>query len=100
MRRQRPRACADGVRENDIALAAALKTGSPLTDCEAVCTRTEDMYVGLPGRARIAGHAEAGLFVSVHCSSAPYQKTYRRDARLSYVSERGVLPTFFPGYLL
>lgn len=66
-----PGACAGGIREKDIALAMALKIGALLTDCEVVYTRTEDVYVGLSERARIANRAKADLFVSVHCNSAP-----------------------------
>ena len=66
-----PGACAGGVREKDIVLAVALRTGVLLTDYEIIYTRTEDVYVGLSQRARIANAAEADLFISIHCNSAP-----------------------------
>ncbi|OUO92192.1 N-acetylmuramoyl-L-alanine amidase [Cloacibacillus sp. An23] len=66
-----PGACAGGVREKDIALVVALKIGALLTDYEVVYTRMKDVYVGLSERARIANRAEADMFVSVHCNSAP-----------------------------
>lgn len=66
-----PGACAGGVREKDIALDVALKTGVLLTDYEIIYPRTEDVYVGLSQRARIANAAEADLFISIHCNSAP-----------------------------
>lgn len=65
-----PGATGDGVREKDLALAVALKIGALLTGYDVVYTRTEDVYVGLSERARIANAAEADLFVSVHCNSA------------------------------
>ena len=70
-----PGACAGGVCEKDIALDVALKTGVLLTDYEIIYTRTEDVYVGLSQRARIANAAEADLFISIHCNSAPNAST-------------------------
>ena len=66
-----PGACAGGAREKDLALAVALKIGALLTGYDVVYTRTEDVYVGLSQRARMANAAEVDLFVSVHCNSAP-----------------------------
>lgn len=66
-----PGACANGVREKDIALSVALKIGALLTGYEVVYTRDEDVYVGLAERALIANQVSADLFVSVHCNSAP-----------------------------
>ena len=66
-----PGAVSGGVQEKDIALAVALKIGALLTGYEVVYTRDEDVYVGLAERALIANQAQADLFVSVHCNSAP-----------------------------
>ena len=66
-----PGACAGGVREKDIALDVALKTGALLTDYDVIYTRITDVYVSLSKRVRIANAAEADLFVSIHCNSAP-----------------------------
>ena len=66
-----PGACAGGVREKDIALYTAFKIGTLLADYELIYTRFTDVYVSLSKRARVANAAEADLFVSIHCNSAP-----------------------------
>ena len=66
-----PGACAGDVREKDIALYTAFKIGTLLADYELIYTRFTDVYVSLSKRARIANAAEADLFVSIHCNSAP-----------------------------
>ena len=66
-----PGACAGGVCEKDIALYTAFKIGTLLADYELIYTRFTDVYVSLSKRARIANAAEADLFVSIHCNSAP-----------------------------
>lgn len=66
--------------EKNIALSIALKTGSYikqyLPDVEVIYTRTDDRFVELHRRAKIANEKKADLFISIHCnansSSSPY----------------------------
>jgi N-acetylmuramoyl-L-alanine amidase len=66
--------------EKNIALSIALKTGKYineyLPDVEVIYTRTDDRFIELHRRAKIANEKKADLFISIHCnankSSAPY----------------------------
>ena len=40
---------------------------------EVIYTRSDDTYVGLEERTRIANQREADLFLSIHANSSPYR---------------------------
>jgi N-acetylmuramoyl-L-alanine amidase len=60
-------------REKDIALAIVLKLRDyiheNMKDVKVVLTRSDDTFVELYRRARIANENKADLFISVHCNS-------------------------------
>lgn len=61
-----------GEREADVNLAIAKKLGAELEarlGIEVVYTRTDDTFVSLRDRTRIANRAQADLFVSVHANA-------------------------------
>ena len=62
-----------GVREKDVTLGVALKLGNlvkkHLPHVKVVYTRTDDSFVELDRRGRIANEAEGKLFISIHCNS-------------------------------
>ncbi|MEN8224991.1 MAG: N-acetylmuramoyl-L-alanine amidase [Bacteroidota bacterium] len=68
------------VKEKDIALSIALKTGAyiekNLPGVEVIYTRKTDVFIELHRRAQIANDNEADMFISIHCnannSSRPY----------------------------
>jgi N-acetylmuramoyl-L-alanine amidase len=62
-----------GTKEKDINLAAALELARVLRergDFEVILTRTDDTFIPLSDRSKIANDAAAALFVSLHCNSA------------------------------
>ncbi len=61
-----------GVREKDLALAIAKKVAARLKSLgfTVVMTRSDDTFISLDERTRIANEAHADLFVSVHCNAA------------------------------
>ena len=70
-----PGAVANGVKEKDVNLAVALQLGyylEKLLKMNVVYTRTEDEFVELQERGKIANEAGAKLFISIHANSAPY----------------------------
>lgn len=72
-------AVANGVREKDIVLAVAKKLGQYIQDnldMEVVYTRTDDRFIELRDRGRIANEAGAKLFVSIHANSARNRGAY------------------------
>ncbi len=69
-----PGAVANGVREKDVNLAVAKKLGHYLQDrleLQVVYTRTDDRFVPLKERGRIANENCGKLFISLHVNSAP-----------------------------
>jgi N-acetylmuramoyl-L-alanine amidase len=61
-----------GLKEKDIVLAVALKLGHYLEDrlgLHVVYTRTDDTFIELEERGRIANEAEAKLFISIHANA-------------------------------
>ena len=62
-------------KEKDITLNVALKVGkliaNEMKDVRVIYTRNRDVAVSLHERARIANHANADLFLSIHTNSAP-----------------------------
>ncbi len=64
----------NGLREKDITLAVARKVGQYVQEnlgVKVVYTRTDDRFVTLRNRGRIANEAQGKLFVSIHVNSAP-----------------------------
>lgn len=65
-----PGASVGQVKEKDIALAVALKTGSLIKemypDINVIYTRDKDIFVPLDQRAEIANKQKADLFISIH----------------------------------
>nr|WP_321235062.1 N-acetylmuramoyl-L-alanine amidase [uncultured Psychroserpens sp.] len=62
----------NGYKESNIALNIVKQIGKALAknkDIKVIYTRTEDVFVTLRGRAKIANDADADLFVSVHCNA-------------------------------
>ncbi|MFU8812822.1 MAG: N-acetylmuramoyl-L-alanine amidase family protein [Balneolaceae bacterium] len=62
-----------GIREKDLALEITLRVGQYLKenipDLNVVYTRTDDRYISLPDRGRIANEHNGDLFVSIHANS-------------------------------
>ncbi len=75
-----PGAVSGGVKEKDIALKIALKTGNYISekcpDVKVIYTRSDDRFVELHRRARIANEAQADLFISIHCNATSSSKPY------------------------
>ena len=69
----------NGVREKDINLGIALKLGSLLEknmkDVKVVYTRSNDIFVELYKRGKIANEKGGKLFISIHCNSTPQRPT-------------------------
>ncbi|MCF8412575.1 MAG: N-acetylmuramoyl-L-alanine amidase [Melioribacteraceae bacterium] len=67
-----------GIKEKDINLGVALKLGKmikeTMTDVKIVYTRSDDSFVDLYKRGKIANENNGKLFISIHCNSLP-----RRD---------------------
>lgn len=67
-------------REKDIALSIALKVGGYIEknfpDVKVIYTRSDDTFIPLDERSRIANKAEADLFISIHCNSAPNKASF------------------------
>ncbi len=66
--------------EKDITLAVALKVGEYIndyfSDVEVIYTRTEDVFVPLDERSRIANESGADIFISIHCNANPSKSPY------------------------
>jgi N-acetylmuramoyl-L-alanine amidase len=64
-----------GVREKDVTLGVALKLGKlvkrNLSDVRVVYTRSDDRFIELDRRGKIANEADGKLFISIHCNSLP-----------------------------
>lgn len=67
-----PGAVGHGLEEKAVTLAVARLVAERLVELQhdVKLTRTEDVYVGLTRRCRIANEWGAELFVSVHCNAA------------------------------
>jgi len=69
-----PGACSPkGLKEKDIVLAVSLRLARKLTEemgIEIIMTRTDDTFIPLGERARIANTSGANLFVSIHANGA------------------------------
>ncbi len=65
-----------GYLEKDLTLDVAQRLGALIEErmgSEVVYTRSDDSYVGLEERTRIANQREADLFLSIHANSSPYR---------------------------
>ncbi len=65
-----------GYLEKDLTLDVAQRLGALIEErmgSEVVFTRSDDSYVGLEERTRIANQQEADLFLSIHANSSPYR---------------------------
>lgn len=68
-----PGASANGLREKDLVLKVAKKLGGYIEDnlgIEVVYTRTDDTFIELEERGKIANRAGAKLFISIHINAA------------------------------
>jgi N-acetylmuramoyl-L-alanine amidase len=69
----------NGVREKDVNLGVALKLGKLLEtnmkDVKVVYTRSNDTFVELYKRGKIANEKGGKLFISIHCNSTPKRPT-------------------------
>ena len=65
--------------EKDVALRTALNLGkaieAALKDVKVIYTRTDDTFIPLYERIKIANDAKADLFISVHCNNMPLVPT-------------------------
>ncbi len=65
-----------GLLEKDVVLDVALRLGTLLRDrlgSDVVFTRSDDTYVPLEERTRIANEHKADLFLSIHANSSPFK---------------------------
>lgn len=66
--------------EKNIALAIALRLGdyikSSFTDVDLTFTRSDDRFVPLDERTKIANAIKADLFISIHCNANPSKGPY------------------------
>ncbi len=65
----------NGVYEKDIVLSVALKIGNLIkqnySDVKVIYTRSDDQFIELNQRAKIANKNDADLFISIHCNANP-----------------------------
>jgi N-acetylmuramoyl-L-alanine amidase len=65
-----------GYYEKDLTLDVAQRLGALISErmgSDVVYTRSDDSYVGLEERTKIANEREADLFLSIHANSSPYR---------------------------
>ena len=66
-----------GLQEKDVVLDIALRLGKLVQErlgAEVIQTRTDDTFVALEERTRIANERKVDLMISIHCNSAPTSK--------------------------
>lgn len=64
----------DGLMEKDLVLDVALRLGALITQrlgAQVVYTRSDDVFIPLEDRTRIANDEKADLFISIHANSSP-----------------------------
>jgi N-acetylmuramoyl-L-alanine amidase len=64
----------NGLMEKDLVLDVALRLGALITQrlgAQVVYTRSEDVFIPLEDRTRIANDERADLFISIHANSSP-----------------------------
>jgi N-acetylmuramoyl-L-alanine amidase len=80
-----------GLMEKDLCLDVALRLGKmiqqKLPGAEIVYTRSDDTFIPLEDRTRIANDAKADLFVSIHANSSPDHAA--RGVETYYLNMRG-----------
>ncbi|MGB8322143.1 MAG: N-acetylmuramoyl-L-alanine amidase [Candidatus Acidiferrum sp.] len=80
-----------GLMEKDLCLDVALRLGKMLQQklpgAEIVYTRSDDTFIPLEDRTRIANDAKADLFVSIHANSSPDHAA--RGVETYYLNMRG-----------
>ncbi len=74
----------NGIHEKDVTLAVALKVGEyieqNIPDLKVVYTRTEDEYVSLADRGKIANDNNGDLFISIHANSFSHSNRIRQQS--------------------
>jgi N-acetylmuramoyl-L-alanine amidase len=84
-----------GLTEKELVLDVSQRLAALLQDrlgSEVVLTRTEDTYVPLEGRTRIANEAKADLFLSIHANSSPVKSvTGVETYYLNFTTSRSAL---------
>lgn len=69
------------LREKDVTLAVALKVGKyieeNIPDLKVVYTRTDDQFIGLEERGKIANEYDGDLFISIHANSFEHRNKTR-----------------------
>ena len=80
-----------GLMEKDLCLDVALRLGKiiqqKLPGADIVFTRSDDTFIPLEDRTRIANEAKADLFISIHANSSPDQGA--RGIETYYLNMRG-----------
>jgi N-acetylmuramoyl-L-alanine amidase len=64
----------DGLMEKDLVLDVALRLGALITQqlgAQVVYTRSDDTFIPLEQRTKIANNEKADLFISIHANSSP-----------------------------
>ncbi len=84
-----------GLTEKEVVLDISQRLAALLQDrlgSEVVLTRTDDIYVPLEGRTRIANEAKADLFLSIHANSSPVKSvTGVETYYLNFTTSRSAL---------
>jgi N-acetylmuramoyl-L-alanine amidase len=84
-----------GLTEKDLVLDISQRLAELLQDrlgSEVVLTRTDDTYVPLEGRTKIANEAKADLFLSIHANSSPVKSvTGVETYYLNFTTSRSAL---------
>jgi len=69
----------NGIKEKDVNLGIAKELGSLIkknfSDVKVVYTRSDDQFVELYKRGKIANENKGNLFISIHCNSTPKKPT-------------------------
>lgn len=74
-----PGASANGVREKDVVLSVALKLGEYIREnlgLKVIYTRSDDQFIELRERGRIANQSGGKLFISIHANSASDKRAH------------------------
>jgi len=84
-----------GLTEKELVLDVSQRLAMLLEDrlgSEVVLTRTDDIYVPLEGRTKIANEAKADLFLSIHANSSPVKSvTGVETYYLNFTTSRSAL---------